>query len=315
MEAHYPRISIVTPSYNQGQYLEETIQSILSQNYPNLEYIIIDGGSTDSSVDIIKRYSKYLAFWVSEKDKGQSDAINKGFAKATGDIFTWLNSDDLYNPGVLFQVADYWTKHPDCRFLTGDGEYVDPTGRIRWYYYKAGPFSHTDLFHTCKGIRLLQPSVFFGRDAFVQAGGLENDLYYAMDLDLWLRILRKHKLHYLPICISRLRRHEKAKTWPTAVESVEKEIGKVIERYLDEIDMFNRIIVKYGLSRRKARALFKRGLAQYFTNDRMAAVGSFKEALAANPGAIFSREGMKLFARIVIPKSLKRLIFKRPRPL
>jgi glycosyltransferase involved in cell wall biosynthesis len=118
----WSRISIVTPSYNQGQFLEETIKSVLSQNYPNLEYIIIDGSSTDNSADIIKKYEKHLAYWVSEKDNGQADAINKGFARATGEIFGWINSDDLYLPDTLHRVGEYWRTYPGCQFLTGDGE-------------------------------------------------------------------------------------------------------------------------------------------------------------------------------------------------
>src|SRR3990172_6693239 len=107
---NYPKISIVTPSFNQDQYLEETILSVINQNYPDLEYIIIDGGSTDNSIDIIKKYEKHLTFWVSEKDKGQCDAINKGLKKCTGDIFNWLNSDDHYFPGTLQKVAESFSQ-------------------------------------------------------------------------------------------------------------------------------------------------------------------------------------------------------------
>ena len=115
-----PKISIVTPSLNQAKFLEKTIQSVLAQNYSDLEYIIIDGGSTDGSVEIIKKYQDKIAYWVSEKDRGQSHGINKGFALATGDIFAWLNSDDTYMPGALHTVAEYFSKDSDLDFLYGD---------------------------------------------------------------------------------------------------------------------------------------------------------------------------------------------------
>ena len=117
---NFPKISIVTPSYNQAEFLERTILSVLNQDYPNLEYIIIDGGSTDGSVEIIKKYEKYLAYWVSEKDKGQSDAINKGFQKSTGDILAWLNSDDTYLSGTLFKVVKAFQENPNADLIFGN---------------------------------------------------------------------------------------------------------------------------------------------------------------------------------------------------
>ena len=126
----FPKISIVTPSYNQVKFLERTILSILNQNYPNLEYIIIDGGSTDGSVEIIKKYEKYLACWVSEKDKGQSDAINKGFKKASGDIIAWQNSDDIYLPGVFEKVALLFSKRKDMDVVFGNIYLIDENDNI-----------------------------------------------------------------------------------------------------------------------------------------------------------------------------------------
>ena len=128
--ARYPKISIITPSYNQGQFLEQTILSILSQDYPNLEYIIMDGGSSDNSVEIIRKHEDNLTYWVSEPDKGQSDAINKGFQRATGDILTWLNSDDYYLPGTLHTVAEYFTQHPDVECIYGDLQVVASNGDL-----------------------------------------------------------------------------------------------------------------------------------------------------------------------------------------
>ena len=131
MNKTYPKISVITPSYNQGIYIEETIQSVLNQNYPNLEYIIIDGGSSDSTVEVIKKYESKIDFWVSEKDKGQADAINRGFAKATGDILCWLNSDDYFFPDTLKYVASQLNIEKK-EILFGEVDHIfEPHGQIK----------------------------------------------------------------------------------------------------------------------------------------------------------------------------------------
>src|SRR5437899_9101981 len=133
----YPKISVVTPSYNQGSYLERTIRSVINTEYPNIEYIVIDGGSTDNSLDIIKKYEKYLKYWVSEQDRGQSNAINKGFSHATGDLWTWLSSDDYYMPGALWTIATMAIANPEASVFVGSGRIIDETGKV--IYYKKPP--------------------------------------------------------------------------------------------------------------------------------------------------------------------------------
>src|SRR3989442_14278812 len=130
MDNSYPKISVVTPSYNQGSYLEKTILSVLNQEYPNIEYIVIDGGSTDNSLDIIKKYEKYLKYWVSEQDRGQSHAINKGLSHATGDLLAWLNSDDYYMPRALRTFATMAITNPEASAFVGTGRVIDETGNI-----------------------------------------------------------------------------------------------------------------------------------------------------------------------------------------
>src|ERR1035437_4288596 len=126
----YPKISVITPSFNQGKYLESTIKSVLEQDYPNLEYIVIDGGSEDNSVEIIKKYEKHLAYWESVKDKGQSHAINKGFAIATGEILAWLNSDDTYEQNAIYNIAEWFRKYPELDFIYGDVNIIDEKGAV-----------------------------------------------------------------------------------------------------------------------------------------------------------------------------------------
>ena len=155
----WPRVSIVTPSYNQGQYIEETIRSVLLQGYPDLEYFVIDGGSTDASVDVIRKYEPWLAYWVSEIDKGQSAAINKGFIKATGFVFGWLNSDDVYLPETLRFIGDYWHSRPETNFVVGDvmliDEENDVIGVMNGHVLPNGEFDPT-LVSTC----IPQPATF-----------------------------------------------------------------------------------------------------------------------------------------------------------
>jgi glycosyltransferase involved in cell wall biosynthesis len=181
----WPKISIVTPSYNQGQFLERTISSVLNQNYPNLEYIIIDGGSTDESVEIIKRYEKYLAYWVSEKDGGQSEAINKGFKKATGDLFNWINSDDILFPRALFRIAEAYTRQPSADLIVGDHARCDANGKVIWV--SVAP-SLTAI--SPKNWVLLggQQSTFVSARAYRRVRGVREDLHISMDMDLYYRI-------------------------------------------------------------------------------------------------------------------------------
>jgi glycosyltransferase involved in cell wall biosynthesis len=182
---HYPKITIITPSYNQGQYLEQTITSVLDQNYPNLEYIIIDGGSSDNSVDIIKKYEKYLTYWVSEKDSGQSDAINKGYARATGEIINWLNSDDYYEPGSLFKVAQHFS-NPETLVFCGKSRVFSETA----FHFSTGTDIYpNDLLKTIGWARIDQPETFFRKSAWDKIGGIDGQFHYLMDREFWIRFL------------------------------------------------------------------------------------------------------------------------------
>ena len=186
----YPKISIVTPSYNQGAYFEKTILSVLNQEYPNIEYIVIDGGSTDNSLDTIKKYEKHLKYWVSEQDHGQSNAINKGFSHATGDLLTWLSSDDYYMPGALWTFATMAMAHPETSAFVGAGRIIDETGNI--IYYKEPPQHITieTLYRWLNGGDFMQPSSIFRRTAWERVGPLDETVHIALDVDLWLRMAK-----------------------------------------------------------------------------------------------------------------------------
>jgi len=183
----FPKISIVTPSYNQAQYLEETIRSVLLQNYPNLEYIIIDGGSTDGSVEIIKKYEPWLTYWESKKDRGQPHAINKGFELSTGEIMAWINSDDFYFPGAFYDIVNLVRENPDSRWYAGTCYYLYQDGSKE--QQSLIPINHSNIELWLIHSRLMQPSVFWHRSLWEQAGPLDESLQFSFDYDLWLNFV------------------------------------------------------------------------------------------------------------------------------
>jgi glycosyltransferase involved in cell wall biosynthesis len=205
-----PRVTIVTPSYNQAQYLEETIRSVLDQGYQDLEYIIMDGGSTDGSVDLIRRYEERLAYWVSEPDGGQADAINRGFERATGQILAWLNSDDTYEPGAIRAVVDAFRARPEARLVYGEGWYIDPAGqRIRPCKFVRDRFPANYIYNKDP---ILQQAAFWTRDLWQEVGPLSLALNWVFDWDWFIRAHRRTEFHYLPRFLGNYRVHPGAKT-------------------------------------------------------------------------------------------------------
>ncbi len=203
-----PLVTIVTPSYNQATYLEETIQSVLSQDYPRLEYIIIDGGSTDGSVDIIKKYESRLADWVSEPDAGQSDAINKGWQRAHGEIVAYLNSDDTYTPGAVRISAEYLRQHPNIGMTHGECRWIDASGRPIGLI-QADPFTLGELLLQC---RIAQPTTFIRKSVLDDVGLLDPSMHLMMDYELWVRIALKYPIACLPGIFANFRIHPTSKT-------------------------------------------------------------------------------------------------------
>jgi glycosyltransferase involved in cell wall biosynthesis len=207
--AEWPRISVITPSYNQGQFIEETIRSVLLQGYPNFEYIIIDGGSTDNSIEIIKKYENYLTYWVSEPDQGQSHAINKGFARATGQILNWLNSDDWFDKNAFSLVANKLGGPSDVEVIYGDCFLTNSQGKEH-RIYTTHEFSVSDLI-----LRnfIGQPTVFFRKELWEKYGGINESLVFALDYELWLRwALENVSFKYIPEIKAYYRLHENSKS-------------------------------------------------------------------------------------------------------
>ncbi len=209
-----PLVSIVTPSYNQAAYLETTIRSVLEQDYPSVEYYVMDGASTDGSVEIIRKYTDRLNGWVSEKDRGQGDAINKGLARANGEIFAWVNSDDYYLPKAISFAVKTFEQNPDAALVYGDMLAVDQSGQtLNVIRYKQ--YSLDDLL--CFQI-IGQPAVFFRREAYEQAGGLDINFHYMLDHLLWIRMARESKIVYVPQTWAAARFHPQAKNRNLALE-------------------------------------------------------------------------------------------------
>ena len=252
-----PKISIITPSYNQGQYIEETILSIINQNYPYVEHIIIDGGSTDNTVDVLKKYNEKLTYWVSEKDNGQSEALNKGLRKATGEIIYWLNSDDILLPDALNKVVQYFDNNKDIDFLNGYMLVIDKKSNILFSYFVL----KQKRFYAERGIYYIaQPSMFFKRKIFDTIGFLKEDYHAQMDKELLIRIFENNfKIGEMKKFLAAFRYHEASKSiisgsiWNEDTLKLRKKYPK---SYGQKPKIFYRII--YGLEKLIKGMYFKR---------------------------------------------------------
>ena len=218
-------VSIVTPSFNQGEFIEENILSVKKQDYPNIEHIIIDGGSTDGTLGILKRYEGDVT-WISEPDNGQSQAINKGFAMATGEIIGWLNSDDVYEPGAVQTAISALSQTPDVGIVYGYARLMDAQGRER-EVYRSPEYSRDKLFSSPNFIR--QPTVFFRKAVLDKVGYLDESLHYVMDYDLWLRMGMVADFRLIPTVLASERFHGEAKSvarekdfWPELLSLYKK---------------------------------------------------------------------------------------------
>jgi glycosyltransferase involved in cell wall biosynthesis len=206
--SEWPCISVVTPSYNQGQFIEETIRSVLLQNYPNIECIIIDGGSTDNTLEIIERYQQYITYWVSEPDNGQSDALNKGFRKATGQLIGWQNSDDFYHPDAFSKAAETFLVAPNIDLIYGCTDNINAEGEfIRKY-----PVSAFDICEMIPYLNMCNQSMFFSNKIFQENNFIDESFHHAMDLEFLIRIaLKGYEFHFHSDIIGYYRVHDNSK--------------------------------------------------------------------------------------------------------
>ena len=233
-------VSIITPSFNQARYVEQTIQSVLSQDHPHIEYLIVDGGSSDGTMGILKKYEAKLK-WVSESDGGQTDAINKGFARAKGDILAWINSDDTYEPGAVSAAVKYLQRHPKVAMVYGDCNYIDESGKVTGKFSSA----QTNYGLLRRGYtHIPQQTMFLRAELWKQVGPLDPSFYFAMDYDLWTRLAARAPIKYIPQTWANFRLHTSGKTlladdrcWP--------EMMRV--HYRDGGSFFSVIVAKYYL--------------------------------------------------------------------
>jgi glycosyltransferase involved in cell wall biosynthesis len=222
MKKDLPKISVVTPSLNQGWFLEECITSVIKQDYPDFEYIIIDGGSTDNSLDIIAEYKRYFAYSVTEPDNGQSSAINKGFKEAKGELVAWLNSDDYYLPGAFRKVAEAYGRNPEASFYFGNGLRVDSKGmkKSRFFKNETVNFNRDSLLYCLNYI--LQPATFIKASYLKKIDFLDEGLDYGMDTDLWLRLSKEKMPAFVPETLAASREYGDTKTSTGSFQRIEE---------------------------------------------------------------------------------------------
>lgn len=277
-----PLVSIITPSFNQARYLEATIQSVLSQDYPYIEYMVIDGASTDDSVEIIRKYQDRFVYWASEKDSGQADAINKGLSRATGEIIAWLNSDDYYLPNTISRVVKTFNENPNVLMVYGDVLAVDEHGQaINALKYKQLSLEHLLCFQI-----IGQSSVFFQRKAYEKTGELDPTFNFLLDHQLWIRIAQQGKILHVPHIWSAARYHAEAKNRARAAE-----FGQEAFRILDWAKSQPNLAEAVARVERRARASAHRVDARYLLDGGQAwpALKAWMRALWIHPPTALAR--------------------------
>ena len=294
----WPLISIVTPSLNQGQFIEETIRSVLLQRYPRLEFIVIDGGSTDRTIDVLKKYDRWITFWVSEQDRGQSHAINKGFAKANGSILGYINSDDLYEPDAFQAVAVAFAECETTQLLAGEC-LVFSSNEIKRVIR---PFWPDDLAHFVKktySSTFAQPSSFWTHEIYLKAGRFDETLHYCFDREFFLKLgLAGVTPHLMQKRFSRFREHKNSKTIRQAVYFHEDSI-RILEKYYQACNVSQKL--KRTIRKQiKNEIRYIETFAKWKSKGRLSALIDYLFMISKSPSLILERkilgQGRRLFA-------------------
>ncbi|WP_179317366.1 glycosyltransferase family 2 protein [Winogradskyella undariae] len=301
----YPKITIITPSYNQGGYIEETITSILDQKYPNLEYIIIDGGSTDNTVDIIKSYEDQITYWVSESDRGQSHAINKGLEIATGDLVNWINSDDYLEKDALWNLAKAFKDNPDGEVFCG---------YTHCFWDESGDTSHTyrmgvqpTATATILNIEMNQPGTFFKKPILDSIGSINESLRYVFDNELWMRFLCKYgqnNIVLLDSLFAHFRQHDQSKSIGEGFEEFGKEQQNIIQWLNKQTDLVD--FLQDKINEKTVNSNYKSEPWDFSYLDV-----EYLHAFSADKYMVtLLNEGQKKQAKYCLQKSMKNKIFK-----
>jgi glycosyltransferase involved in cell wall biosynthesis len=288
------RVSIVTPSFNQSSYLEQTMLSVLGQDHPHIEYVVIDGASTDQSVDIIRKYEDKLAYWVSEKDGGQAEAINKGFAHATGDIVAWLNSDDYYLPGAISAAVKVFEENPEVILVYGNMLAVDEDGET----FNALNYKQLTLEDLLCFQIIGQPAVFMRRSALQKTNGLDTTFHFLLDHHLWIRLAQQGRILHVPQLWAAARYHPEAKNRAQA-----SGFGKEAFRILEWAKQDRSLAPVLGRVLRRAKACTHRVNARYLLDG-----GQPAKALAAWGRALFIHPPTALARLNILVSSILNLL-------
>lgn len=293
-----PTITVVTPSYNQGRFLQETIDSVLSQGIAGLEYIIVDGGSTDESVEVIRRHERHLAWWVSEKDRGQSHAINKGIARATGTWLAYLNSDDVYLPGALQALLDALKSAPQAQWIAGGvvgfGSAEMP---VHEWHLPTVPRGMLDLLSS--RFQMAQPGHVWSRALVQQVGGFDESLRYLFDINLYAALIaRGTRCHALDRPVAGYRFHAASKTVAEGA-LFEKEWDIIRARYVTSLGAIDRLRATHRIGLLKAQALAAEAARAADAGDGAEARAGFARAVRRHPGVLLTRAGAGCLRRLV----------------